>query len=615
MKLPYPLFQVICALLLTSSFAQNPTSKWMFGSYAGLDFMSGIPVSVASPSMYSSENCASIADAAGNLLFYTNGEDIWNSAHAVMANGGGILGNNSTSQSVIVKQPGSSTLYHLFTIDDAGGPDGLRYSTVDMSLAAGMGSVTAKNVLLYTPSTEKITAVRHCNGTDIWIMSHDVSGNGFKAHLVTAGGVSLTPVVSNIGVAYSGSNWGGYMKFSPNGRRLGVVVPTWPLPVFEIYDFDNSTGQLSGLQTLTVSNSTSAYGCEFSPDGTKFYATVTLSSTVVQWDLCAGNATTAIQSQFSGLGNYFGGLQSAPDGKIYVTRAGNATLGVINNPNAAGAACNYTDMGPTLAMNGLVQPTGILGLPAFPTHLFLKLPAPTFTFAESCQSVTFSPGPSVCASSGLPVLNRTWNFGDPASGNANTSALTAPSHLYQSAGSYTVKLITYYNCYSDTAVVTVTISASAPTLNVAGTFTLCKGQATTFTASGASGYNWSTGSSSATLAVTPTVNTVYSVTATHTLNSCQASRVFTVYVSPCTGIEQMQAVAGSGLFLYPNPTRGSVTIEAEKEGRLTVYNQLGELIFEQTVRAGKNSLDLSPFSNGIYLLKCKERVARLVKTE
>src|SRR6218665_3933256 len=357
MKHPYLLFHVLCTLMLTGSLAQNQTTKWMFGSYAGLDFMTSPPTSIPSPSMLAVENSASIADAAGNLLFYTNSENIWNSAHNIMANGGGLLGNFSSTQSMIIKRPGSATEYYVFYVDEEGGPDGLRYSTVDMSLAAGMGSVTAKNVLLYTPSSEKLAAVRHCNGTDMWLLSHDMTGSNFKAYLITAAGVSTTPVTTAIGTAYvyagvNNAGWGAQLKFSPNGRKVGAVIGVTTMAAatasFEVYDFDNSTGVLSNVQNLGP-NKGGSYGCEFSPDGTKFYASFVINSELVQWDLCANNATTSILSQFNGPQNYFSVLQLGPDGKIYVSRSSNSYLGVINNPNAAGAACNYNDMGPYLA--------------------------------------------------------------------------------------------------------------------------------------------------------------------------------------------------------------------------------------------------------------------------
>jgi PKD repeat protein len=623
MKLPYLLIQVLCTLLFTSTFAQNQTAKWMFGANAGLDFMTPQPTPIQSPSMTAFEGCSSIADAAGNLLFYTNSADVWNSSHALMANGAGLFGDPSTTQCVIVKRPGSASEYYIFTIDAAGGPNGLCYSTVDMSLAAGMGSVTTKNTQLYTSSSEKLAAVRHCNGTDIWVLSHDYSGNNFRAFLVTAAGVSLTPIVSGIGTVYNNNMApAGQMKFSPNGRKIGVCVQSIIAAsinlVFELYDFDNSTGMVSNYQPLGSQN-TAGYGCEFSADGTKFYGTLSTTSTLIQFDLCANNATTAIQSAFAGPMNYFASLQLAPNGRIYVARSSNATLGVINNPDAAGIACNYSDAGPTQVPYNNLQPGTLMGLPGFMASYLFKMPSFILTYTQTCQTVSFATAPSVCSGSGLSLLNSSWNFGDPASGNANTSSQTTPIHFYQAAGSYTVKLINYYNCYSDTITVPVIINATAPALNVAGTFTICKGQTATYTASGGNGYNWSTGSNNPSITVTPTTTTVYSVTATHTVNSCQASKSFTVYVSPCTAIEQIQAVTGNKLLVYPNPTQGKLTVETEKEGRLTVYNQLGELILEQSISAGKNNVDISKFSNGVYVLKYSgsagEKIARLIKAE
>ncbi len=64
---------------------------------------------------------------------------------------------------------------------------------------------------------------------------------------------------------------------------------------------------------------------------------------------------------------------------------------------------------------------------------------------------TFAPN-NACAGSTVNFTNTTtyagtpyhsWNFGDPASGAANTSNLTSPTHIFNSAGTYTVMLIAY----------------------------------------------------------------------------------------------------------------------------------------------------------------------------
>lgn len=59
-------------------FSQGEFNQWRFGWYAGLDFNFTPPVSVSGSSMYSYFSSASISDSLGNLLFYSNGESIWN---------------------------------------------------------------------------------------------------------------------------------------------------------------------------------------------------------------------------------------------------------------------------------------------------------------------------------------------------------------------------------------------------------------------------------------------------------------------------------------------------------------------------------------------------------
>lgn len=62
-----------------------------------------------------------------------------------MANGTALQGNASSTQSgVIIKQPGNTNLDHVFTTAAQAAAAGLRYSVVDMNLAAGNGSVTVK---------------------------------------------------------------------------------------------------------------------------------------------------------------------------------------------------------------------------------------------------------------------------------------------------------------------------------------------------------------------------------------------------------------------------------------------------------------------------------------
>ena len=77
-------------MITTNCFSQNQYKQWYFGT-AAVDFTGGSPVAVTTSVMGSAEGCSSIADAAGNLLFYTDGRFVYNVNNAVMPNGSGLL--------------------------------------------------------------------------------------------------------------------------------------------------------------------------------------------------------------------------------------------------------------------------------------------------------------------------------------------------------------------------------------------------------------------------------------------------------------------------------------------------------------------------------------------
>jgi gliding motility-associated-like protein len=473
--------------------SQNENTKWYFGTFAGLDFMTAPPTVLTNGAMSTTEGCASIADGAGNLLFYTDGSTVYNSSQVMMANGNALLGNGSAAQScVIIKRPGNSTEYYIFTVQGLWGAAGLNYSIVDMALAGGQGSVTVKNTPLYAAAcAEKITATRHCNGTDFWILIHEFSNtNNFRAYQLTSAGMNPTAVVSPIGNTIGPPSlfYLGCMKLSPNGRKLGM---TTSLGDVDLFNFDNSTGVVSNWTPL---GAFSSYGCEFSPDGTKFYSGGFAVNEIRQYDLCTGITTTlAATTPFS--------LQRASNGKIYVARA-SSTLGVINSPNVAGAGCNYTDNGQTIAPN-----TTLWSLPNFAGSSFNPQPPPSppFTYTSSllygCFGAAFTAPATVqnftfvtCAASGYSLSSFQWNFGDPGSGAANTSTLTNPLHSFMGPGSYTVQLILYYSCTGGTDTVKQVVNINTPciTMNSASITCASLGSATV-TAVGGIGpfsYTW-----------------------------------------------------------------------------------------------------------------------------
>ncbi|NJL13763.1 MAG: PKD domain-containing protein [Microscillaceae bacterium] len=439
---------------------------WYFGFQAGLDFRSGAALPIFNGQMFAEEGCATVSNEFGNLLFYSNGEQIWNRDHALMPNGSGLMGDVGATQSVqIVPKPGNPAVYYVFTTDKEGEANGLRYSEVNMALDAGRGEVEAstKNVLLQSPVAEKLTAVMHGNNCDVWVLAHGWGDDAFYAYLVTENGVNASPVISNFGTPIgkaAGSNQvfaGGQMKVSPNGHQLALAARAALTPtggnsqVVELFDFDNFTGEVSNPLTLSSTASPNnalfnPYGIEFSPDGTKLYVTAIFDG-IYQYDLQAGSPAAIISSRASltlssALQAQYYALQLAPDRKIYVAPGFSTELGVIENPNEALPTASFTLNGLNVSSpdRGGDGPNGLQGLPGLIPNLFQQL---DFDYACNGTEISFFLRGTTAGGS---FDNLRWEFGEPSSGSDNFSDQTNPRHNYAGMGPYTVTLQVKDNC-------------------------------------------------------------------------------------------------------------------------------------------------------------------------
>jgi gliding motility-associated-like protein len=492
--------------LLTSSFlvAQKEANIWYFGSKVGLDFNSGVPVALNDGKTVAQEGVATISNSNGNLLFYTDGITVWNRQHQVMVNGTGLLGHTSSTQSgVIVPMIGDPSRYYIFTMVDVSGTSGLHYSVVNMNLDNGNGDVEVKNIPLMSNATEKLAAVRHCNNRDIWVIVHHEGS--YYSFLVSPSGVSLTPVISNTGSFVVATNNYGYLKPSPDGRKIASAVSTEGL---DISDFDDATGVVSNSINLVVPSDTlyKFYGVEFSPDGKLIYATTAYKSisnpiiwgqVLIQFDnsLSSPAAIRASRQVISNSlrGQFYAALQLGPDGKMYTIRTGLKGVDVINDPNVFGPGCDYVQEVVRFYNTGQLC---LLGLPTFIQSYFY--PPDSFTYKLSCPGnvANFQCNPS------SKITSLLWKFGDPASGNNNTSTQQNPSHIFSAAGSYTIQLIEFTACGSDTISKTIQIGEQL-SINLGADTTLCRNDTLALTGQSVSAtqYLWQDGSTSPTYSV------------------------------------------------------------------------------------------------------------------
>ncbi len=418
----------ITIMLLHVAITAQRYNNWNFGSGESITFNTGnylLPRILPSNAMESEEGNASISDAQGNILFYTHGRRIYNKLNQIMSNGDLLLGNTSSFQSsIIIPYPGNAAWYYLFTTDafENGFGNGYRYHNIDMSGDNGNGTVTTKNQLLTTLGTERIAAVQHANGIDVWLITNDFSSNTFRTWLITCNGISATPTIINVGEVladYPDQNIGA-LKISPDGKLM--CQTHFPIDFtftgnhfFQLFNFNNATGAINNPKKISLPGKYT-YGCEFSPSSTLLYLTDPNKKNILQVDATLPTPAAIIQSLDTipcDFGLY--GIQMAPDLKLYATRVGRY-LATVNNPNAKGQACNFKDT--SVALTGSAKlnlNTSINNAYFDPYNSF------NFTYIDSCTGTLQFNGFSNLQG----TVSYLWQFGD-----GTTSTLTQPIHTY-----------------------------------------------------------------------------------------------------------------------------------------------------------------------------------------
>ena len=380
---------VLLMMLSVKLFAQGQYNNWFWSLGQRITFNTNPPTVIPTPSSiaFFGNTSASISSPAGILLFYTDGHLVKDAAHNTMPNGILFSGSNwvtaafGKQSALIVPDPGDSNRYYLFVVKPNSGIFELYYSIVDMTLNGGMGDVvsTSKNVLLASSVDGEITATRQTATNNFWILIHSHFNNVFNAYLLTASGISSTPVTSAIGPVNTQAPYCsmGCMKINPQGTKVARIYPKVNTAcllqdTIQLYDFSASTGVFSNYQFLTGlsnewhncgggANNTWYYyllGLEFSPNGNLLYRTRIIynSDTLIQYDLSNNNNKTFIPIPATTPDHCINDMQLAPNGKIYlVSDVPNnntiSTMSVIDQPDVPGLGCNYIYAAQSLASN------------------------------------------------------------------------------------------------------------------------------------------------------------------------------------------------------------------------------------------------------------------------
>lgn len=367
-------YLVVLALLLSACIARAQyntpeNSIWKFGGGAGFNFNS----MTATTSVMSALECAqSVADAGGNLRFYTDGNRIWDRNNNPMPSANPIFPaplvnvTQSTVQgALIVPFINDNNKYYVFSLsaqelaNNEGGK--LYYSIVDMSLNSGLGDIVpgTAHTLIDTGFSEHMIAVPTCGG--IWVILHGRTSPVFKAYKIDAGGLNTTPVLSQTGVqgnvgptgsgntGFQGNNFYivGQLAVSPDFKQLAAAY--FRGNFVELYSFNNTTGNIVARGVVDSSNDAYGfYGVSFSPDSKKLYASNCAAAISLkafnQYNLALPTMAQIRASKFF-LGSCnasLSQLQLGPNGKIYLNGGYISKLGTIENPDLLGAAAGLS---------------------------------------------------------------------------------------------------------------------------------------------------------------------------------------------------------------------------------------------------------------------------------
>jgi hypothetical protein len=358
--------------------AQKEGNIWCFGDSALIDWNDPQNPVLGRSGVDSRGSCTSIADSAGNLLFYMGNTsaafpiDTWlncrdtiqswetghvyNKNHQVMENGACLNGEAWYQEHTIVPMPGNDSLYYIFSVDLydptslTSDPVGICYSLVNIRANDGLGKVIERDVFviaesdapIYYPIDSFIKAIRHGNGRDWWVIAkatpYGSLGNNFILLLVNSEGISVQYLPNERPICYSGLSRG---IFSEDGTKYLDLCPYFPDGDIVIYDFDRCTGALTNQRVIdTISNY-----IEGGPDGFYWAACFSPSSRFLYVSNYPGECDTeavwyglqydlndsfpaltkdTIYTTYSVNTNFYrntGDLLLAPDGKIYHTRS------------------------------------------------------------------------------------------------------------------------------------------------------------------------------------------------------------------------------------------------------------------------------------------------------
>lgn len=385
-----------------------------------------------------------------------------------------------------------------FTVNSSDG-DAVQntYISWDYSIPGATFTISPSNretgTFCWTPSQADISNVPHCFTLTVTDDNCPYSASQTFSYCITVQGPRVTTAAG----------------------ALGCNIPTTTVTASIVGNGNGATYLWNtGATTSSINVGAGTYIVQVTRSGCTSRDTITVAPGTT-----SPTAAFTITSTCSGTDVTFTNQSAFPGGSIsgYIWTFGDGTTSTSTNPSHTYAAAgNYNVTLIAQTANGcndtIVQPISLVA--SLPTASFSSVPVcvgSTTAFQDNSTSAAF----------------WQWNFGDGAS-----STTANPSHIYATAGTYSVTLsVTNAGGCTDSVTQQVTVNPS-PTPDAGPPVSICEGASTTLSGSGGGSYQWTPGgTSTSSLTVSPAQTQTYLLEVT-SANGCVASDSVIVTVQP-----------------------------------------------------------------------------------
>ena len=385
---------VVVVVLLSNISKAQLDYNWVFGKGIGLNFskkdsikwLQNSSIYPSDPSKQYIANCHSTQnDCNGNILFYTNGQFIYNSKGEKIINSlldtinpkaNFSFGNPFNENILTLKRPKTLNKYLIIYSDyiESGSKNiiyftkenGMKYAEIEHNLKDSSWKVNFKDRPFgpqIIPSSN-LTYFKHADNERIWvlfsknkdtILSYLLDSNGFAANPIISVAKTVTATVDKNGLLPAFIS--GMIKASHSGDFLCTIGREWVYSdnkyspknnQFYLYNFDRKTGKLSNEKPLFKSQFppgkkweySQANTLEFSPNDSFIYfsfSSVGLDvndekyiMSIWRYSIQSGGIINIKELNNQFIGNHIA-LQNGPNDKLYIL--GFNKIYCLVNPN------------------------------------------------------------------------------------------------------------------------------------------------------------------------------------------------------------------------------------------------------------------------------------------